>query len=330
MERKLTFGAFHPIHGVVPDSLPPAAARIVRKARWLLGERDVEELEAALYAIYELFQTYLQEQTKKIAREIIEQRLQLTGLPPKHEWTEEVIANQLERWRQCSHRTDSWVDDYLQMTMTEALSYCVDDEPLNRLSGNDSWTASDYFSTWAIFKCSCAALTLENTSSDDYQSTSMVNQSRPSKKSSSQEEEGKLSRMYTELLDAAQSLGYAQLNRGLESVATDAARLALEKSQLTRNMGSEIDKAVSRTRSEMGRSGAKAIHSRNRENKKRLFSWFSQNRHLYRTLDAAADAAYESGDFQVEWRTIRKWITDYRKAERGNGSQNLGITVPSH
>lgn len=57
---------------------------------------------------------------------------------------------------------------------------------------------------------------------------------------------------------------------------------------------------------ENARNAAGARHAESREIAERIQAWYAENRHLYRSMDKAADAVVKLEP--VEWRTARKHI----------------------
>jgi hypothetical protein len=62
--------------------------------------------------------------------------------------------------------------------------------------------------------------------------------------------------------------------------------------------------------------GAHARHKVNRQNRSNIFAWCDENMGRYNAMDKAAMAAYEKEVVIAEFKTIRKWMTEWKKARK--------------
>lgn len=81
-----------------------------------------------------------------------------------------------------------------------------------------------------------------------------------------------------------------------------------------RRVNDVVEQGVSVSARLLARRGGMARNKSNQEGKNAVFEWLDQNLVSYSgKLDAAADAIAAAGVASVEWRTIRAYITEYRK-----------------
>ena len=79
---------------------------------------------------------------------------------------------------------------------------------------------------------------------------------------------------------------------------------------------------VLRSQSDIASIAANARHAEHRAMKKDIWDWYKQNGHLYRSMDAAAEAA--AGKIApITFRTARAWIGQFKKSEAKHSARRL-------
>ena len=72
-----------------------------------------------------------------------------------------------------------------------------------------------------------------------------------------------------------------------------------------------VPKAVEEGKKTLAKAGASAAHAENRAMQQDVFAWLDKN--PPKILDVAADTIHELKLVPMSWRTIRKWVGEWKK-----------------
>ncbi|OJA74943.1 hypothetical protein BGV67_04500 [Burkholderia ubonensis] len=135
------------------------------------------------------------------------------------------------------------------------------------------------------------------------------------------------------LLDSTQALlrevteafaSSTDLPIGAAQHLADFAATAQEgQKRLKKNAIELVKAAYAEGRKKTARAGGAAKNAENVAMKVDVFRWLDRHLSEFKTLDDAADAILQAKLVPVGWRTIRSYITEYKKLERLRSASRL-------
>lgn len=96
-----------------------------------------------------------------------------------------------------------------------------------------------------------------------------------------------------------------------ESAARESLKVANRLFGMS--LGIQVSRQTFAPLSNFAVSGAQARHKDNRANRDHVFAWCDKNMNNYRTMEKAAMALYEAREVLAEHKTIRNWMTEWRR-----------------
>lgn len=96
-----------------------------------------------------------------------------------------------------------------------------------------------------------------------------------------------------------------------ESAARESLKVANRLFGIS--LGIQVSRQTLAPLSNFSASGAEARHKDNRANRDHVLAWCDKNINDYPTMEKAAMAVYEAREVSAEFKTIRKWMTEWRR-----------------
>jgi hypothetical protein len=133
---------------------------------------------------------------------------------------------------------------------------------------------------------------------------------------------GRWSEQYAleDLVEAMEAICWAERQSDCNALARADGRSVADKADVDRQLHQRVQEAVKKQRSSMARNGTDALHRENRQMKDMVWRWCDEHMTDYPSMDRAAEAlTHEIKLVPMRLRTVREWMTQWRRQQRSAG-----------
>lgn len=323
------FKKIDPMTGSVPR-WPFPLAEIARRARVLVKGRTTEQLVSAAMSVDWFIEQYFDSE-----KEIFIHRLATRGgwelqYLPEDSRDEIGIRYLLDNWPADVDDERPFIPSSDNTTELDALKSCIDEYFLEDDEEFPNGQQHEYFATlalWLVIDAVTWMRRIGKTDSENKLLELLVGSEATSFLREPLSVETGHALAGGCAIQAMEAVCWAEHLKATQGYQReiDSLRLGLIKANKTAATATEAfnsikaathDLAEQKAKEKISLAASKAAIARHTENhamKAQVFEWCNDNLGAYQSLDSATDAIVKL--VPVAWRTVRKWLTDYRKSK---------------